>query len=119
MPMPPYPVLCYRKGCGQPATYKIAACWSDGLTQELKTYALSCPACLAEWFRQSRLRQAACRTTRGETLEVPGIFELARGQRDRQLVTGSSFAARTSSSRWQPPNRLRMGWSPAFRRKTG
>ena len=37
MPMPPYPVLCYRPGCGKPAVYKIAARWSDGVTEELTT----------------------------------------------------------------------------------
>src|SRR5579885_3072268 len=86
MPMPPYPVLCYRPGCGRPAVYKIAARWSDGITQELKTYALSCPECLAEWFRHSRQRQAACRKAPGETLEAPGIYELHRGRRDQQLI---------------------------------
>jgi hypothetical protein len=86
MPMPAYPVLCYRPGCGRPAVYKIAARWSDGVTQELKTYALSCPDCLADWFARSRARQAACRLAAGETLEPPGIFELARGRRDRQLT---------------------------------
>jgi hypothetical protein len=86
MRMPPYPVLCYRQGCGRPAVYKIAARWSDGITQELKTYALSCAECLAEWFRRSRLKQAACRTAPGETLEPPGIYELQRGRRDQQLV---------------------------------
>src|SRR5262249_39941070 len=32
MPMSPYPVICYRPGCGRPALYKIAARWSDGVT---------------------------------------------------------------------------------------
>jgi hypothetical protein len=83
--MPPYPILCYRPGCGQPAAYKIAARWSDGVTEELKTYALTCPDCLAELFRRSREKQAACRLAPGEILEPPGIFELERGQRDRAL----------------------------------
>ncbi len=85
MPMPPYPVLCYAPGCGKPAVYKIAAHWSDGITAELKTYALSCPDCLAELFRRSRVRQAACKLTSGEILEPPGIYRLERGQRDPQL----------------------------------
>jgi hypothetical protein len=86
MPMPPYPVLCYRKGCGQKAIYKIAARWSDGVTGELKTYALSCADCLADWFRLSCQKQAACRRAPGETLERPGIYEMHRGVRDRELV---------------------------------
>ena len=85
MPMPPYPILCYTRGCGKPAIYKIAARWSDGITQELKTYALSCEACLPEWFRISREKQRACRLAPNETLEPPGIWSLERGQRDVQL----------------------------------
>jgi hypothetical protein len=85
MPMPPYPLYCYHRGCGRPARYKIAARWSDGVTGELKTYALSCEECLPEWFRRSREKQAACRLAAGETLEPPGIYELERGKRDRVL----------------------------------
>lgn len=85
MPMPPYPILCYTKGCGKPAQYKIAAQWSDGLTHELKTYALACPDCLPAWFARSRQKQAACRLAPQETLESPGIYALARGQRDSEL----------------------------------
>jgi hypothetical protein len=79
-------VRCYRQGCGQLAVYKIAACWSDGVTQELKTYGLSCADCLPDWFRQSLAKQAACRLAPGEVLERPGIYEMARGRRDQQLV---------------------------------
>ena len=86
MPMSPYPVLCYTPGCPEPAVYKIAARWSDGVTQELKTYALTCAGCLAEWFARSRAKQAACRLAAGETLDVPGIYELVRGQRDQKLL---------------------------------
>lgn len=85
MPMPPYPLICYRTGCGQPALYKIAARWSDGITGELKTYALSCEGCLPEFFHQSRQKQKACRLVPGETLEPPNIFRLAPGQHDRNL----------------------------------
>ena len=83
--MPPYPVTCTTPDCGRPAAYKIAARWSDGVTEELKTYALSCPDCLADWFRRSREKQASCRLAPGEILEPPGIYQLERGARDRQL----------------------------------
>jgi hypothetical protein len=81
-----YPIRCYSPGCNALALYKIAARWSDGITQELKTYALTCEACLAESFRRSRLKQAACRLAPGETLEAPGVYELVRGRRDPQLI---------------------------------
>lgn len=85
MPMPSYPLRCYTRGCPELAVYKIAARWSDGVTQELKTYGLCCEECLAECFRESRRRQAACRLAKDETLEPPGIFRLEHGQRDRRL----------------------------------
>jgi hypothetical protein len=86
MAIPPYPISCQEPGCGRPAIYKIAARWSDGITEELKTYALSCAECLAELLCASRQKQSACRLAAGETLQPPGIYELKRGQRDRALV---------------------------------
>lgn len=86
MPMKPYPLICYQPKCGRPARFKIAATWSDGHTQELKTYGLTCQQCLAIWYPRSLASQKICRLTRGETLESPGIFELSRGRRDRQLT---------------------------------
>jgi hypothetical protein len=83
--MPAYPIYCYRNGCEKLAEYKIAARWSDGVTEELKTYALSCSACLADWYRRSREKQAACRRAKGEVLEAPGIYHLEHGQRDQKL----------------------------------
>src|SRR5262245_9021694 len=98
MPMPPYPLYCYKPGCGRLARYKIAARWSDGVTQELKTYALSCEECLPEWFRRSRDKQAACRLAAGEILEPPGIYELQRGQRDRVLQRMADLEAKLAGS---------------------
>ena len=102
--MPAYPVHCTRPACerselpdrrgraatlqgncARPAVYKIAARWSDGATEELKTYALACAECLPAAYRASKQKQAACRLAPGETLESPGIYVLARGRRDRAL----------------------------------
>jgi hypothetical protein len=85
MPMPPYPISCYTRGCGRLAVYKIAARWSDGVTQELKTYALTCAECLPDSFRHSRANQSACRLAPGETLDPPGIYTLEHGRRDVQI----------------------------------
>ena len=85
MPMSPYAVLCYRPGCDRPAAYKVAARWSDGVTEELKTYSLCCAECLPDLFRRARQRQAVCRTAPGEVLEPPGIYRMQRGQRDVRL----------------------------------
>lgn len=93
MPMTSYPVRCYTRVCEELAVYKIAARWSDGATQELKTYALSCPACLAQWVQRSRAKRTACRLAPGETLESPGIYELLRGHRDQQLIRREDLEA--------------------------
>jgi hypothetical protein len=85
MPMKPYPVLCYAAGCPRPAAYKIAARWSDGITDELKTYSLACDECLAALFERAAEKRAACRLAPGETLEAVGIYDLHRGERDRGL----------------------------------
>jgi hypothetical protein len=86
MPMPPYTICCSQRGCSNPAVYKIAARWSDGITHELKTYALACAACLPAALERARTQRAACRLAPGETLDAPGIYELARGRRDYQLA---------------------------------
>jgi hypothetical protein len=98
MAMAAYEVLCYAQNCGQPAVYKIAAKWSDGLTGELKTYALACPRCLPALFRASRSRQAACRIAPGEVLETPGIYFLERGQHDQELRRAADFERELSSA---------------------
>ena len=98
MPMSPYPVSCYTPGCGAPAVYKIAARWSDGTTHELKTYALTCAACLAPSFASAVAKRVACRLTAGETLEAPGVYDLARGARDRALARRPDLEARLPSS---------------------
>jgi len=85
MPMPPYQVFCYTKGCKNSAQYKIAARWSDGVVSELKTYGLCCQECLPKWLQRGRDRQDACRLTPGETLDVPGIYLWQHGKRDQVL----------------------------------
>src|SRR2546421_2879364 len=85
MPMPPYQVFCYTQGCKNPAQYKIAAKWSDGVISELKTYGLCCEECLATWLLRGRERYTRCKLIPGETLEEPGIYLLQRGHRDQTL----------------------------------
>lgn len=85
MAMPPYPVTCYAAKCPRLATYKIASRWSDGVTDELKTYYLSCPDCLTDLFALAVSKRAACRLAPGESLDAPGIYELSRGDRDKTL----------------------------------
>jgi hypothetical protein len=83
--MPPYPVLCTAPGCSTPAAYKVAARWSDGLTDELKTYGLACEGCVGRLYAAAVRKRAACRLAPGETLDEPGVYELHRGERDKAL----------------------------------
>ena len=83
--MPPYPVMCYAPDCPRQAVYKVAARWSDSITGELKTYSLACAECLADLFQNARQKRDACRLAPGESLDVPAIFRLVRGERDQQL----------------------------------
>jgi hypothetical protein len=98
MPMPPYPVMCYSAGCPQPAMFKIAARWSDGITDELKTYSLACPACLPQLYALATVKRAACRLAAGETLDAPGIYELHRGERDKQHKRRTDLEAEPKAS---------------------
>ena len=83
--MPSYQIYCYTKDCKHSAEYKIAAKWSDGVVSELKTYGLCCEQCLPYWLRRGRKSYQACRLIPGETLDLPGIYLLQRGQRDQVL----------------------------------
>jgi len=83
--MPPYTVSCIGRGCPAPAVFKVAARWSDGTTHELKTFALTCPGCLAAQLAAARARWAACRLAPGESLDEPVVYELHRGSRDADL----------------------------------
>jgi hypothetical protein len=81
MTIPTYPVYCYqvdsetKVACRELATFKIAARWSDGQTDELKTYYLSCEKCLSRLYQLALAKQVTCPLAQGETLDKPTIFE--------------------------------------------
>ena len=85
MPLENYVIHCCTKDCPHVAKFKIASRWSDGVTSELKTYALCCAECLPASLIMSREKQAACCLAAGETLAAPSVFRLERGARDREL----------------------------------
>jgi hypothetical protein len=72
-------------GCREPASYKIAAPWSDGSFSELKTYGFACSNHLGAVFRQAEARQDEYPPGPGETIEQIAIFRFEQGKRDRQL----------------------------------
>jgi hypothetical protein len=80
-----YVVMCETPACLHRAEFKVAALWSDGHTQELKTYALSCKTCLASLFRKAIARQMACQLNHDETLEAPRIFD-KNSENERKFI---------------------------------
>jgi hypothetical protein len=78
-------VRCAMPGCEEPATYKIAAPWSDGSFSELKTYGHACSDHLGMVFRDAEQRREAYQPTPGETVEEIGIYRYEQGKRDRLL----------------------------------
>ena len=83
--MPATIVKCSIPGCEEPATYKIAAPWSDGSFSELKTYGHACSDHLGVVFRDAEERREGYQPAPGETIEEIGIYRYEQGKRDRQL----------------------------------
>jgi len=76
MPLTDYAVRCTTRECPREASFKVASQWSDGLTAELKTYALCCYECVPARFAEAQGKQAACSLSPGETLAPPEVFAL-------------------------------------------
>ena len=55
------------------------------MQSELKTYGLCCADHLPHGYRRALQKQRSCALTPGETLDVPGIYQVERGRRDQQL----------------------------------
>jgi len=84
-----FAVLC---ACGKPATWKVAGVWSDGLTTELKTYALCCETCLPQAWRTACLKQAVCRVDVGETIVGPHAYRRTSGGLVRDVVVEQALS---------------------------
>jgi hypothetical protein len=83
--MPTHTVRCSLPQCAEPASYKVAAPWSDGNFSELKTYGFACASHLGAVFRAAEERQESGPPPPGETVEELAIFRYEQGKRDRQL----------------------------------
>jgi len=73
--MPTMVVRCNVPGCGEPASYKIAAPWSDGAFTELKTYGHACSDHLGFVFRESEQRREAYVPLPSELQRLWGLEE--------------------------------------------
>jgi hypothetical protein len=80
-----YVVACSIPECREPASYKIAARWSDGRLAELKTYGFACSEHIGVVFRESERRLSEYRPSPGELIEELAIYRYEPGKRDRAL----------------------------------
>ncbi len=71
-----YEPCCTFPGCQAVARAKIAAAWSDGSYQELKTYALACPEHLDGLRAAAIERRERVRLAEGEILEPIAVYPL-------------------------------------------
>jgi hypothetical protein len=78
-------VACSYPDCREPASYKIAARWSDGHLAELKTYGFACSEHLGPVFRESEQRRTDYTPSPGESIEELAIYRHEPGKRDRFL----------------------------------
>jgi len=83
--MPRTVVGCSVPMCHEPASYKIAAPWSDGSFSELKTFGHSCADHLGKVFRDAQDRLKEYPPSPAETVGVIGIYRYDDDRRDRQL----------------------------------
>ena len=78
-------VKCSHADCSEPAVYKIARPWSDGVFNELKSYGFACADHVGPIFRAAETRKKDYRTGEAETVGQIGIYKFEAGKRDRQL----------------------------------
>ncbi len=83
--MPVIGVRCSSPNCRKPATYKIAASWTDGRFSELKTYGHACAEHVSDVFRDAEERRATYSAAPGESVENICIFRSKDGWMDWQL----------------------------------
>lgn len=80
-----YSPTCSAPGCSRPASYKVAAAWSDGTSWELKNYGLACEEHRASQLARARLHRGGLALADGEVIGQVGLFELRPHTRDAEL----------------------------------
>ena len=79
------PVHCGAPGCASDAEYKVAANWSAGRFNELKTYALACESHYAQSYRDALRRRKIHPPSAEEVQGEIGVFRYTKGQADATL----------------------------------
>jgi hypothetical protein len=78
-------VVCGRAQCGKTATYKIAAPWSAGRFNELKSYGLACSEHYNDVYREAQRRSKLHHMSPEESVGEIGVYRYEKGKLDRQL----------------------------------
>src|SRR5258708_7000892 len=80
-----YQPECHVAGCLAPATYKVAAIWSNGTSRELKNYGLTCEAHREALLKRAQISREGLRLAEGESVGSVGLYRLDPGLRDADL----------------------------------
>ena len=92
-----YTVRCGVPDCEGEARYKVAARWSDGRFNELKTYGHACAEHAGEIFRAAEQRRALCPNVPGETVGETALYRSDDGWLSRRLTREESLEAQFRS----------------------
>jgi hypothetical protein len=78
-------VTCLSPRCGKTAEYKIAAPWSSGHFNELKSYGLFCADHLSGAFGNALKRSHSYQASPDESVGEVGVYAYEKGKHDREL----------------------------------
>lgn len=81
-----YQPTCSTPHCEAAAAFKVAALWSNGTSRELKNYGLACEAHRDSMMARAQLHRQGLKLAEGETIGPIGLYRLAAGKRDAELV---------------------------------
>jgi hypothetical protein len=68
------------------ACYKIAARWSDGATDELKTYGFACEQCVRHVLGVARRRQSRVQLAPEEVTPLAEVYDLQTVRQNREAA---------------------------------
>jgi len=91
--------------CRNPATYKIAAPWSDGCCEELTTYGLACRDHFAIAYREASVRKVKFPPTSTERVGEVGIYR-CQPDRPSKEPYASSASRRLAGPGTSPSRRV-------------
>jgi len=79
------PVHCGMPGCASNAEYKIAATWSAGRWNELKTYGLACEAHHVQTYKDALRRRKIHPPSVEELVGEISVYRYEKGKSDKSL----------------------------------